>query len=78
MQMHDKARHLVIIMTDGAWAGWQHKSLDEYQYPNRDVVVLFWNTRPTSIQGLSNVAHARIDSLMEIPQMVRRFLTQSM
>jgi hypothetical protein len=78
MQMHDKARHLVIIMTDGAWAGWQHKSLDEYQYPNRDVVVLFWNTRPTGIQGLNNVAHARIDSLMEIPQMVRRFLTQSM
>lgn len=77
-QMHDKARHLVLIMTDGAWGGWQHKSLADYQYPNRDLVVLFWNCAPTGIQGLSNVPHARIDSLMEIPQIVRRYLSQSM
>jgi cobalamin biosynthesis protein CobT len=77
-QMHDKARHLVIIMTDGAWSGWQHKSLDEYAFPNRDVVVLFWNTPPTNIQGLKNIPHAQVDSLMEIPQIVRRYLIQSM
>jgi hypothetical protein len=77
-QMHDKARHLVVIMTDGAWGGWQHKSLANYQYPNRDLVVLFWNTKPTAIPGIEGVTHARIDSLMEIPQIVRRYLTQAM
>jgi len=77
-QMHDKARHLVIIMTDGAWSGWQHKSLANYQYPSRDMVVLFWNTPIRRIPGLDQTTHAQIDSLMEIPHLVRRYLVQSM
>jgi hypothetical protein len=77
-QMHDKARHLVIVMTDGAWQGWQHKSLTDYQYPRRDMVVLFWNHNVVRIAGLESTVHARIDSLMEIPHLVRRYLVQSM
>ena len=77
-QIHDKARHLVIIMTDGSWSGWSDKSLDEYSYPNRDIVVLFWNSPVRPIRGLNNVPHAAIDSLLEIPQIVRRYLIQSM
>ena len=77
-QLHDKARHLVIVMTDGHWSGWRDKSLANYQFPNRDLVVLFWNTHPTSINGLEGVTSARVDNLMEIPQIVRRYLIQSM
>jgi hypothetical protein len=77
-QMHDKARHLVIIMTDGAWQGWQHKTLRDFQYPSRDMVVLFWNTNIVRIPGIEAATHARIDSLMDIPHLVRRYLVQSM
>jgi hypothetical protein len=77
-QTHGKDHHLVVIMTDGGWQDWMgggKHDLGEYRMPGRDIVVLFWNTDERAINGLSTTAaHGRIDSLMDIPAIVRPFI----
>lgn len=84
LQKHDKANHLVIIMTDGSWSvEWQNQySLAHYALPDRDLVLFFYGTH-------SNVAHGpqgmeacstieKIDKLSEMPRFLQRYITRAM
>ena len=81
-QMADKDHHLVIIMTDGAWGGRWHKqlSLAHYMVPHRDMVLFFWNTSTASgPQGMEACSTtARINSLDEMPNFLRRYIMRAL
>ena len=81
LQKHDKANHLVIIMTDGAWSvEWQNAySLADYALPDRDLVLFFYNSSahgPKGMEACSLVQH--IDSLIDLPRFLQRYIVRAM
>lgn len=79
-QMADKARHLVIIMTDGQWqGGWNTtKSLADYALPTRDVVIFYYRTGITSIMGQETCENVRISDLDEMPRHLARHIMKAL
>jgi hypothetical protein len=82
MQKCDKANHLVIIMTDGAWSHqWQTSlSLAHYAAADRDMVLFYLDCDPAyGPQGTDTCSLVqRIDDLQEIPRFLMRYLVRAM
>ena len=84
LQKHDKANHLVIIMTDGSWSvEWQNQySLAHYAMPDRDLVLFFYGAHsghargPQGMEACSTVE--KIDNLSEMPRFLQRYIVRAM
>jgi len=75
-QMADKDRHLVILMTDGAWQG--NVNLADYRLPNRDIVIFYYNTAPTRMRGHETATHYRLDDLTDMARHLTRFIVRAL
>ena len=86
LQKHDKANHLVIIMTDGQWSGsfarGNHggNSLAHYQAPDRDIVMFYLNCSPMGGPAGRDTCsmNEQIDDLLELPKFLQRYIVRAL
>jgi hypothetical protein len=76
-QRYERAKHIVIIMTDGDWSGtWAKRSLAAYKEPGRSIFGfgLGGNHLAKNLVARGCDAAYGITDLMEIPQRLEQFL----
>ena len=75
-QRYEKAKHIVIVMTDGDWQGWTKRSLAAYKEPGRSIFGfgLGGHHLAQNLVGKGCDAAYSITDLMEIPQRLEQFL----
>jgi hypothetical protein len=78
-QRLDKAKHIVMIMTDGEWQGWANRTLDAYKEPGRHITGFGFGSRSlrNKLLGYGCDDAFAINDLMEIPHRLEQFLVES-